>query len=227
METKPEDQVAELLRQLNPEIWLVTAATAAGRRGGLIATGVMSASIVAELPRVLVGIACRHATAGLIGEAGCFALHLLRPEQTDLVHRFGLMSGRTIDKLDGIPHQPGTTGSPIVAGCRGWLECQVETALDGGDRTFYLAQVVNGQLAGVTSGQSVAEPTVLEQVATADSADSPPASSRTDDGILRLQTLLAALPDETRAEMRRQREADAESDARAIRSWRASHTRDA
>lgn len=218
METKPENQVAQLLRQLNPEIWLVTAATAAGRRGGLIAMGVMSASIVAELPRVLVGIAHRHATSGLIAESGCFVLHLLRPGQTDLVHRFGLHSGRDIDKLDGIAYRSATTGTPVLEDCHGWLECRVEAVFDGGDRGFYLSQVINGQLNGPASPPATP--------ATAEPADSAGSPAGDVSGILCLQTLLAALPDETKAEMRRQREADAEFDARAIRSWRASHSRD-
>jgi flavin reductase (DIM6/NTAB) family NADH-FMN oxidoreductase RutF len=46
----------ELFACCDPEVWLVTAAHA-DRAGGLIATFVMKASLVPDLPRVVIGIA--------------------------------------------------------------------------------------------------------------------------------------------------------------------------
>jgi hypothetical protein len=51
--------VASLFARTDRELWLLTAA-ARGRRGGLIATFVSQASIVPDLPRVLVGLAKQH-----------------------------------------------------------------------------------------------------------------------------------------------------------------------
>ena len=58
-----------LLAWMDREIWLVTA-SAGGRRGGLIATHVGRASIVPDLPRVLVGVAKQHQTWELIQASG-------------------------------------------------------------------------------------------------------------------------------------------------------------
>jgi flavin reductase (DIM6/NTAB) family NADH-FMN oxidoreductase RutF len=129
-----------LFAALNREIWLVTAA-AGGKRGGLIATTVSHVSIIPEMPRVLVGIAKQHYTWGLIEQAGAFALHLLGEQHLDWVWSFGLRSGRDADKFDGVPHTTAVTGSPIVEGALGWLDCRVEEGLDTGDRTAYLAAV--------------------------------------------------------------------------------------
>ncbi len=84
---------SELFRRLDRELWVVTAA-AEGRRGGLVATTVAQASIVAELPRVVVMLARQHHTWELIRDAGAFGLHLLGEGQLDWAWRFGLGSGR-------------------------------------------------------------------------------------------------------------------------------------
>ena len=58
-----------LFAWLGRELWLVTA-QAGGRRGGLIATFVNQASIVPEMPRVLVGLARQHHTWELVEASG-------------------------------------------------------------------------------------------------------------------------------------------------------------
>jgi len=139
---------SELFRRLDRELWVVTAGSAGRRGGGLIATFVNQASLVAELPRVLVGLAKHHHTWGLVEDSGAFALHLLGEERLEWVWRFGLTSGHDGDKLAGLEWSEGRTGTPLLVGALGWLECQVEAKLDTGDRTVYLAEVVASQLPG-------------------------------------------------------------------------------
>jgi flavin reductase (DIM6/NTAB) family NADH-FMN oxidoreductase RutF len=134
---------ASVFARTDRELWLLTAA-AGERRGGLIATFVSQASIVPDLPRVVIGIAKQHHTHGLIEASGAFALHLIGEEHLEWVWRFGLRSGRGADKLDGLASAPGLTGSPILTAALGWLDCRVEARLDTGDRTVYLAEVVQG-----------------------------------------------------------------------------------
>ncbi len=134
--------VSALWGQLDPVLWLVTAQTGS-RRGGLIATFVSQASIVPEMPRVLVGIAKQHHTWELVEAAGAFALHLLGEERLDWVWRFGLQSSRQTDKLEGLSFRDGVTGSPLLTDALGWLDCRVEAELDTGDRTVYLAEVLD------------------------------------------------------------------------------------
>jgi flavin reductase (DIM6/NTAB) family NADH-FMN oxidoreductase RutF len=138
--------VANVFARLDRELWLLTARDGS-RRGGLIATFVNQASIVPDLPRLLVGVARQHFTHELIEAGGAFALHLLGEEHIDWVWRFGLQSGRGVDKLAGLAVSAKTTGSPILTDALGWLDCRVETRLDTGDRTVYLAEMVDGQMA--------------------------------------------------------------------------------
>jgi flavin reductase (DIM6/NTAB) family NADH-FMN oxidoreductase RutF len=75
-------------------------------------------------------------------------LHLVGEEQLDWVWRFGLQSGRDHDKLSGLVTRPGASGSPILDDAPGWLDCRVEARLDTGDRTVYLAEVLDAQSPG-------------------------------------------------------------------------------
>lgn len=142
-----DTKASELFGRLDRELWIVTARSE-GRRGGLVATFVSQASLVAELPRVFVGLAKHHHTWGLVEESNAFALHLISEDRLDWVWRFGMTSGRDGDKLAGLPFTEGRTGAPRLAGALGWVDCLVEAKLDTGDRTIYLAEVVAAQLSG-------------------------------------------------------------------------------
>jgi flavin reductase (DIM6/NTAB) family NADH-FMN oxidoreductase RutF len=140
---------ATLFAWLDRELWLVTA-TAGDRRGGLIATFVSQASIVPDMPRVVVGLAKQHFTHELVEASGAFALHLLSEEHVELVWRFGLESGRDLDKLAGLDFTLGATGAPRLTSVIGWMDCRVEARLDVGDRTLFVAEVVEGQVTNFT-----------------------------------------------------------------------------
>jgi flavin reductase (DIM6/NTAB) family NADH-FMN oxidoreductase RutF len=136
-------EVGRLFERVDREVWIVTAAHA-GRRAGLAATFVAPASIVAEMPRVLVGIAKTHETWKVIEAAGALAVHLVDESQADLVWRFGLQSSRDVDKFAGLNVGEAATGSPILRDALAWLDCRVETRMDTGDRTVYLGDVRDG-----------------------------------------------------------------------------------
>ena len=139
------EQIAKVYAQLDPPLWLVTAADA-GRRGGFIATTVTYASIVDAMPRQLITVNKRHNTYPMIEASGALAMHLIDETQLDLVWRFGLQSGRDVDKFAGVQFRTGATGSPLLPEALAWLDCRVEARMDSGDRTIYLAAVVDGRL---------------------------------------------------------------------------------
>ncbi len=127
---------------LDRELWIVTSGTN-HRRGGLVATFVTSSSLVPELPRVCVGIARHHYTWRLIEETDSFALHLFGASHLDWVWRFGLSSGHHTDKFDQVSARSGLTGSPLLSEALAWMECRVEARCEVGDRTIYIAEVVD------------------------------------------------------------------------------------
>ena len=136
------DAFSEMFKSLDRELWLITA-RAGDRRSGLIATFVSSASLVPSLPRVTVGLAKHHFTHAIVQESGAFCMHLFDEVHIDWVWRFGIGSGRAIDKLSGLATSVSVTGAPVLAGALAWLDCRVESQMDTGDRTVFLAEVLD------------------------------------------------------------------------------------
>ena len=116
-----------------------------GKSNAQIAVGIGAASIVPSAPRVIIQIYKRNLSHGLIIESGAFALNFLREDQLDLIADFGLVSGRSVDKLAGVEYRLGTSGSPILDDCFGYLDCRVINAMDAGDMTCFLGQVLDGK----------------------------------------------------------------------------------
>ena len=141
------EAVKEIFHLYEPPLWLVTSAHG-GERGGFIATFVVRASIVAELPRMVVGVAKHHHTWGLIEGGGRLALHLIADDDLDAVWRFGLASGHETDKLAGLERSATPDGNPLYTPARAWLDCRVETQMDTGDRSVYLCAVTGGDVLG-------------------------------------------------------------------------------
>jgi flavin reductase (DIM6/NTAB) family NADH-FMN oxidoreductase RutF len=139
---------------LDREIWLITA-RAGDRQSGLIATYVSRASLVPTLPRITIGLAKHHFTHELIQESNAFCMHLIDEDHIDWVWHFGIPSGREIDKLRGLATSISVTGSPILAGALAWLDCRVEAQMDTGDRTVYLAEVLEARMVQTTTPLTV------------------------------------------------------------------------
>lgn len=154
--------IEEVFRLADRPIWLVTAA-AGQRRGGLVATFVEPASIDANDPRVVIGLAPNHFTAELVLAGSAFGLHLISIDHIALAWRFALASGRGGDKLAGCWWRPGASGAPLLAECLAWLDCRVIDRWDIGDRLFFLAEVLAGGRVAV--GRPLTESDLLQAAA--------------------------------------------------------------
>ncbi len=116
-----------------------------GQENAQICVSIGGASIVAEHPRVITQIYKTNHSHEMILRSGAFALNFPRAGQLEWIRDFGLRSGRDCQKLKGMDYSTGETGSPLLADCWGWLDCQVVNAMDGGDMTCFLAEVVDGR----------------------------------------------------------------------------------
>ncbi|MDD5558162.1 flavin reductase family protein [Candidatus Methylomirabilis sp.] len=142
-----ENSIAAVLGKLDYEIFVLTAAHQ-DRSSGQIVCWVVPATIVPQVPRILVGIGRTTFTRELIEVSRKFALNLLGKDQWPLVAHFGFRSGREMNKFATVPFERGVTGSPILQGTVGYLECEVRTVLDAGAgaHLFYLADVIDGKI---------------------------------------------------------------------------------
>ncbi len=122
-----------------------------GHSNAQLCVSIGGASIVPEQPRVVVQIYKTNHSHEMITNSGAFALNFPRAGQLEWIRDFGMRSGRDCDKLAGVGHSLGETGSPLFSDCWGWLDCRVVNAMDGGDMTCFLADVVDGRT--VSHGQ--------------------------------------------------------------------------
>ena len=137
-------KIAPMMGQLWAPIAAVTSSWN-GKDNGQIAVAIGGASIVADRPRVAVQLYKTNFTHEMVMGSGAFALCFMRRDQLDLVHRLGYVSGRDRDKLADVPYQRRATGSPVLDHCFGYLDCRVINAMDGGDMTVFLADVLEGE----------------------------------------------------------------------------------
>ena len=107
-----------------------------------IAVAITAASIVPRRPRLIVQIYHTNYTHGLIASAGVLAINFLETSQLPLIWELGMRSGRDGDKLESVSYTTGATGSPLLEGCYGFLDCRVVNAMDGGDMTAFLVEAV-------------------------------------------------------------------------------------
>ena len=137
-------QIAPMMGQL----WAPIAAVGSrwqGRSNVQIAVAVAASSIVPHKPRVAVQIYKTNLSHDMIYDSKAFALSFLRTDQLDYMHQFGFVSGRDTEKLKNVPWHTGATGSPILDVCWGYMDCRVVNAMDGGDMTCFLGEVVDGR----------------------------------------------------------------------------------
>jgi flavin reductase (DIM6/NTAB) family NADH-FMN oxidoreductase RutF len=154
-----EVSMQKVLGLLDGTAWIITSSSA-GDSGGLVATFVNNASLVPALPRLVTGIARHHYTWELIQRSRAFAAHLVDEHQCELIWKFGLASGRHVNKFADVKWRRGQTGSPVLEDALAWVDCSVEAELDIGDRTLYVAAVVD---AGVSRpGAALTEKRILE-----------------------------------------------------------------
>ncbi|MFQ6025932.1 MAG: flavin reductase family protein [Dehalococcoidia bacterium] len=115
-----------------------------GKANAQIGVSIGAASIVPQRPRLLVQIYKGNYSHDLVYHSRAFAVNFLRKDQLQLIKDFGFVSGRDRDKLAGVDYQTGASGSPVLKECWGYLDCRVVNALDGGDMTCFLGEVLAG-----------------------------------------------------------------------------------
>ena len=114
----------------------VITTTVDGTRYGTTASAFSSLSM--EPPMVLVCLNKTSDTQAAVLEAGAFAVNILAEGQQDLAYRFA----RKGDKWDGLEHDTGHRGVPVLHGTLAHLECEVGETVTGGTHTVFLAHVV-------------------------------------------------------------------------------------
>jgi flavin reductase (DIM6/NTAB) family NADH-FMN oxidoreductase RutF len=120
---------------------VLTTRAADGTPHGITINSFSSLSLVPPLVMVAIDRDCVF--RDYFETSGFYTVNILRQEQTDLSIRFAqLPEGR----FAGVTWSPGTTGSPVIEGVLGVLDCRTVSVMDAGDHRVLVAEVVDVQI---------------------------------------------------------------------------------
>ncbi len=78
----------------------------------------------------------------MIKNSGVFAISFLDAEQKNLAQKFFQPLRRVGNKFEDVEFYLGETGCPIISDSLGYIECRVVGAVDQGDHTVYVGEVI-------------------------------------------------------------------------------------
>jgi flavin reductase (DIM6/NTAB) family NADH-FMN oxidoreductase RutF len=108
---------------------------------GMTANAFSSVSL--DPPLVLVCVISGTTGAESIERNGVFAVNILGAEHEPISRYFSSKDRpRGPDAFAEIPHFLGTSGSPILEGAAGYLDCRVHAAHEAGDHIIFIGEVV-------------------------------------------------------------------------------------
>lgn len=119
----------------------VTVVTCASENGPLGITANSFASVSLDPPLVLWSPARASRRFPAFEAASHYAIHVLGMDQSATCHRF------TRDGFDfeGLEHEIGDHGVPLISGCLARFECERTAAHDGGDHLIIVGRVLRAE----------------------------------------------------------------------------------
>lgn len=116
---------------------------------GMTASAFSSVSLDPML--ILVCVNQKLYTHQLIVSSKKFAVNILGAEQIEFGKLFAGMTPEIEDRFAHTGFTTATTGSPILPGVPGWLDCEVHEGHSGGDHTIFIGRVVDAGINGPDS----------------------------------------------------------------------------
>ena len=113
----------------------------AGEQYGMTVSSFSSLSL--NPPLVLICIDKAVPSHDFIRDAGCFVVNILEQRQEHLSRRFATTAS---DKFRGVAWHSGELGLPVLDNTLAAIECRLRSALDGGDHTIFVGQVVDVEI---------------------------------------------------------------------------------
>jgi flavin reductase len=108
---------------------------------GMTANAFSSVSLDPPLVLVCVGLGADGREA--IEQNGVFAVNILSADQEPLSRYFSSKDRpRGRDAFRDVPHRTVVTGSPIINGVCGYLDCTVHTSHEAGDHVIFIGEVL-------------------------------------------------------------------------------------
>jgi flavin reductase (DIM6/NTAB) family NADH-FMN oxidoreductase RutF len=121
----------------------VTVVTTYGEEHGYGMTANAFSSVSQDPPLVLVCVMSQSEGSEHIQRNRCFTVNVLRAEQEPLSRYFASRDRpRGRDAFSEIPHRIGASGSPVLEGAIGYLDCRLQAEYGAGDHQIFIGEVL-------------------------------------------------------------------------------------
>jgi flavin reductase (DIM6/NTAB) family NADH-FMN oxidoreductase RutF len=121
----------------------ITVVTTYGEQHGYGMTANAFSSVSLDPPLVLVCVITPSEGADHITRNKCFAINVLGADQEPISRYFASRDRpRGRDAFAEVSHRIGASGSPILDGALGFLDCRLHTSHDAGDHVIFIGEVL-------------------------------------------------------------------------------------
>jgi flavin reductase (DIM6/NTAB) family NADH-FMN oxidoreductase RutF len=137
MGTVDEDTFRRTCAKFATGIAIATVMSPGGQPMGITVNSFTSVSCAP--PLVLVCIDYKSSILPYFRQSAFYGINVLTQDQRDLSVRF---SQSELDKFETVDWRSGASGVPLLTGVLAAMECRVTQAVEAGDHTIFLAEVV-------------------------------------------------------------------------------------
>lgn len=136
-------QFRQLLGRFATGVTVITA-NHNNQKHGMTANAFSSVSL--DPPLILVSVDKRANMHGIIMEHDSFCVNFLPEHRREWSDWWAGKAPKDADQFADIPHTDGTTGSPVLDGCLGYIDCKIWERYPGGDHTLVLGEVQDAEV---------------------------------------------------------------------------------
>jgi len=121
----------------------VTVVTTRGEQHPYGMTANAFSSVSLDPPLILVCVMANSEGGALIRENGVFAVNILAAHQEPLSRYFASKDRpRGRDAFSDVAHRTAVSGSPVLDGAAGYLDCSLHAGHEAGDHTIFIGEVL-------------------------------------------------------------------------------------
>jgi flavin reductase (DIM6/NTAB) family NADH-FMN oxidoreductase RutF len=122
----------------------VTVVTTRGEEHAYGMTANAFSSVSLDPPLILVCVMTPSEGGDHIRRNGCFAVNILHSDQEPLSRYFASRDRpRGRDAFREVPHRIGVSGSPLLEGAAGYLDCRLNAEHLAGDHLIFIGEVLD------------------------------------------------------------------------------------
>ena len=144
-----------LFRSLSNGVYIVTVQEE-GQTNGVTTPWVTQLSY--DPPMVMVAISPLRKCHEMITNSGQFAVNVLASGQVDVASRFGLTTGREMDKFEGVVPERTPAGNPLLSNVVAYIDCELVKTVAVGDHSLFVGEVIGAEVLDLTLSPLTFEP---------------------------------------------------------------------